>query len=92
MYELGALPSWSWRRDDIADVADIFMGRGELFHHLLHESLDLDDAFLRCGTGLHNSADGFLRSKSLYGVFTALMISVFIAFRSVLVASSLNCS
>jgi len=49
----------------IADIAYIFMGRGELLHHVRHQSLELGHTFLRLGHSLHHGADGFLRRQSL---------------------------
>ena len=74
----------------IADIAYIFMGRGELLHHVRHQSLELGHTFLRLGHSLHHGADGFLRRQCRDGVLPS-MISVFIARRSALVAGSLDC-
>jgi hypothetical protein len=51
----------------VADIAHSFVGRGELFHHLLHESRELGHAFLRLGYGLHHGADGVVRRQSRDG-------------------------
>ena len=74
----------------VANVAYIFMGRGELLDHLFHESRELGDAFFCLGRCLLTALTVSWVASPCTESFTAAMISVLSALRSAFVAGSFD--